>query len=64
MKTIIERDKETTQTLIIKFAHALCTSCNVTKRTACNQIITLYKNNAEYADVVKIARAELAKLAR
>lgn len=64
MKTIMERDNETTQTFIIKFAHALCTANEITIRTMCNRVIATYRNDASMADVVKIARAELAKLAR
>lgn len=61
---IMEKDMETTQTLIIKFAHALCTSNEITIRTACNRMITIYKNDESMKDVVTIARNELSKLSR
>lgn len=64
MMTIKERDNETTNINVIKFAHALCTSNEITIRTACNRMIAIYKNDPCMADVVSIARKELQRLSK
>lgn len=56
MNTIMERDNETTQTLIIKFAHVLTTENVESKRAFARRMIAIYKNDKSMADVVTIAR--------
>jgi hypothetical protein len=59
--TICERDNETTNALIIKFAHVLTTNDTNAKHAFARRIIAIYRNDESMRDVVRIARETLTR---
>ena len=57
--TIIERDAETTKSLINDFAIVCMSNDTNAKRAFARRIITIYRNDATHADLVNTARAIL-----